>query len=43
MIVNRAELLKLTTRKPKADLRQLLVVLENNLVQEKSALHFDLY
>jgi hypothetical protein len=43
MIVNRAELLKLTSRKLKANLRQLLAVLENNLVQEESALHFDLY
>jgi hypothetical protein len=43
MIVNRAELLKLTSRKLKANLRQLLAVLENNLVQEESALHFNLY
>jgi hypothetical protein len=43
MLVDRAELLKLTSRKPKANLRQLLVILENNLVQKESALRFGLY
>ena len=33
-IVNRAELPKLTSRKPKATLRQILAVLEQNLEQE---------
>ena len=42
-LVNRVELLKRTSRKPKATMRQLLVVLEENLMREQTALHFDHY
>ncbi len=42
-LINRSELLKRTSRMPRATMSQLLLVLEENLVREETALHFDYY